>query len=182
MLFTGNQPPCRLGIIRHQSRFLATWHVKGNFWCAHTLPRLLQEKQLCVQLGDCSYNSVIMWHIWMVALPKALLQGEEVLLAAGGEPCPMSCGGTGWCTSTIHHLKPEWSASTVLHPGASATLPENIAARIPHTRVQECKGTWNLQVETQQNGITAFGNVYFHVQNLLYTSKTVNVTCTSLNI
>lgn len=128
MLFTGNQPPCRLGIIRHQSRFLATWHVKGNFWCAHTLPRLLQEKQLCVQLGDCSYNSVIMWHIWMVALPKALLQGEEVLLAARGEPCPMSCGGTGWCTSTIHHLKPEWSASTVLHPGASATqrilLPE----------------------------------------------------------
>lgn len=65
------------------------------------------ETALCVQLGDCSYNCVIMWHIWVVALPKTLLQGEEVLLVAGGEPCAISCAGTGWCTSTIQRLKPK---------------------------------------------------------------------------
>lgn len=134
MLFTGTQPPWRRGIIRHQSRFLATWHVKANF-CVCTHPHLQWEEALCMQLGVCSYNCAIMWHIWVAAFAQDPLTGRGGSAGSAGEcPALYPVGEQGDAlaqSSTQNQNQVPGLFSTLgLLPHSHAG---NIDARIPHT-------------------------------------------------
>lgn len=148
MLFTGNQPPCRLGIIRHQSRFLAIWHVKANFWCVQTPTSATGEMALCVQLGDCSYHGVIMWRVWVVAFPKTLSQGDGGSAGSTGEsPALYPVGEQGDAlaqSSTRNQSQVPGLCSTLgllPHSHAGKLLPEYPTPAVRMQRYMEFGGT-----------------------------------------